>query len=371
MKDIFRIISIGFFVLIINADDFWTPRTVQDYPPEPFWPYYLADPCAFESKGTYYMVGTGSRSASSNKTFSALTSRDLVTWTYVTDVLNYVDQPDLPLQFWAPEIVENNNIFYLYYSVGYQNDSFFLRVAQANSPLGPYNHEDGIDLTDISTLSFAIDASPFRDPASGIWYLFYTRNSFNTSNGYRIGSGIAVDRLIDMTRLAGESRMILLPQFDWQLYESNLPGSGNTTINWYTLEGPHVWQKQPGVYVCFYSGSNWRNSTYGVDYAISLSSPLGPYFQDNTSQPRVLRTSTDYAIGPGHGSIVLGPDRRTTYMVYHAWDKDQKARSPFVSQLNWKRESVPRSSSSQDFLHVTLAFLVYFIVILLIFHHAL
>ena len=370
MKDVFRIISIIFFVVIINADNVWIPRTIQEYPKEPVWPYYLADPGAFESNGVYYMVGTGSGFSQGNATFAAMSSHDMVTWTYVGEVLRYVERPNQTFQYWAPEIIERDNVFYLYYSVGNENDTFLLRVATSNSPLGPYDDEEGIDLTDINTVS-AIDPSPFRDPATGLWYLFYTRNTFNTNNGFRIGTGIAVDRLIDMTTLAGNETIILRPQFDWQLYDPNLPGANNSTVSWYVLEAPFVWQKEPGVYVCFYSGSNWRNSTYGVDYAISYSTPMGPYFQDNTSEPRISRTLTDNAIGPGHNSIVLGRDQRTTYMVYHAWDRNQTARSPFVSQLNWKRELVPSSSSNQDFLHVTLAFLVYFIIILLIFQHAL
>lgn len=368
MKDIFRIIFIALFVLIINVNTVWIPRGVDPFPEEPIWPNSLADPCVFQWRGTYYMVGTNSISGSRNATFSGLTSTDLMTWTYVGDVLQFVDRPNQTLYFWAPEITEKDNVFYLFYTLGFENNSFVLRVAASNKPLGPYQDERSITLTDLRTEPFAIDSYPFRDPMTGIWYLFYSRNFFDTRNGYRIGSGIVGDRLINnFTALAGNATMIVRPRFDWQIYQAN--PDGNRSLDWSVLEGVVIWQKEAGVYVCMYSGSNWRNASYGVDYAMSYTSPLGPYIQDLTNEPRLLRTKGD-VIGPGHNSITLGRDQRTTYIVYHAWDVDRTRRSPYVSQLNWKRELVANSSSSQDFLHVTLAFLVYFIVILLIFHHA-
>ena len=369
MKDNFRIIFTGLFVFIINTSAVWIPRGVDQFPKEPIWPYYLADPCAFRSNGTYYVVGTGSGFGLSNDTFASLFSTDMVTWTYAGDVLRFVDRPNQTLLFWAPEIVESGNVFYLFYTVGFGNNTFLLRVASSNKPLGPYLDEESISLTNLATQSFAIDSYPFRDPKTGQWYLFYSRNFFDTRNGNRIGSGIVGDRLINnFTALAGNETMIVRPRFDWQISQPN--PAGNRSLDWSTLEGVVVWQKEPGVYVCFYSGSNWQNATYGVDYVISLTSPLGPYIQDFTSGPRILRTKGD-VVGPGHNSITLGRDQLTTYIVYHAWNANRTRRSPYVSQLNWKRELVPNSSSSQDFLHVTLTFLVYFIVVLLIFHHAL
>jgi hypothetical protein len=40
-------------------------------------------------------------------------------------------------------------------------------------------------------------------------------------------------------------------------------------------------------------------------------------------------------LGPGHNSIVLGPDGQTEYIVYHAWDINLEARRMCVDQLIW------------------------------------
>ena len=40
-------------------------------------------------------------------------------------------------------------------------------------------------------------------------------------------------------------------------------------------------------------------------------------------------------LGPGHNSIVVGPDGETEYLVYHAWGPDMQARRMYVSRLRW------------------------------------
>jgi GH43 family beta-xylosidase len=98
---------------------------------------------------------------------------------------------------------------------------------------------------------------------------------------------------------------------------------------------------------------------------------MGPYKEDSTNQARITHSIEGTIIGPGHNSIILGRDRKTTYIVYHAWNKAKTIRSPYVSQLNWKTRLSNSSNSGQDLLHVTLLFLVYIIVVIMIFHHAL
>ena len=39
--------------------------------------------------------------------------------------------------------------------------------------------------------------------------------------------------------------------------------------------------------------------------------------------------------GPGHHSIVTGPDGKTDYFVYHAWDEGMKTRQLCIDRLLW------------------------------------
>ena len=54
--------------------------------------------------------------------------------------------------------------------------------------------------------------------------------------------------------------------------------------------------------------------------------------------PDVLGGVPGQVRGPGHHSIVTGPDNRTDYVVYHAWDPSMKTRWMCVDKLKWTPE---------------------------------
>ena len=72
-----------------------------------------------------------------------------------------------------------------------------------------------------------------------------------------------MDRLIAMTQLAGEAKVVLRATHDWQRFQANRLMYGQTW-DWHTLEGPCV-HKHDGRYDCFYSGGRWETESYGVD----------------------------------------------------------------------------------------------------------
>jgi GH43 family beta-xylosidase len=104
------------------------------------------------------------------------------------------------------------------------------------------------------------------------------------------------------------------------------------TFDWHTIEGPFV-RKHRGRYYCFYSGSNYQTANYGVDYAVA-DHVMGPYTGQG-SEPRVLKGIPGKVRGPGHHSMVVGPDGHTEYVVYHAWDPSMKVRQMCIDKLLW------------------------------------
>ena len=94
--------------------------------------------------------------------------------------------------------------------------------------------------------------------------------------------------------------------------------------------------KHEGRYYCFYSGSNYKTTGYGVDYVVA-DKPLGPY-SDQGDRPRVLHSVAGKVRGPGHHSIVTGPDGKTQYLIYHAWDRAMKVRQMCIDKLVWTAE---------------------------------
>jgi hypothetical protein len=49
-----------------------------------------------------------------------------------------------------------------------------------------------------------------------------------------------------------------------------------------------------------------------------------------------LKTVPGRVIGPGHHSIVEGPDGASDWMVYHAWDPAMRARRMCIDPLLWE-----------------------------------
>lgn len=86
---------------------------------------------------------------------------------------------------------------------------------------------------------------------------------------------------------------------------------------------------------CLFSGSYWMTEQYGVDFVVS-DQVLGQYCSDITiAGPRVLRAVRDCVLGPGHNSLVLGPDNETWFIVHYAWDASMQRRQMCIDPIRW------------------------------------
>jgi GH43 family beta-xylosidase len=158
-------------------------------------------------------------------------------------------------------------------------------------------------------------------------------------DGTRVGTSIAVDRLVEMDRLAGQPMPVLLATADWQLFRTQREMYG-AVYDWHTLEGPFVVKRQ-GRYWCLYSGGAWTNATYGVSYGVA-DAPLGPFREPQAAEgPALLRSRPGELEGPGHNSVVRGPDGED-YLVYHAWDPAHTSRRMCIDRLEWTADG-PRT----------------------------
>ncbi len=74
--------------------------------------------------------------------------------------------------------------------------------------------------------------------------------------------------------------------------------------------------KRNGIYYLMYSGTGADSPNYGIGYA-TAKSPLGP-FEKYKGNPIVQRAGK--VLGPGHHSVIEGPDKKL-WLVYHQkWD---------------------------------------------------
>jgi beta-xylosidase len=288
---------------------------------------YFADPFVLRVDGGYVAYGTGSKPG--GRAFEVLRSEDLVHWTSVGGALEPLAE-EWATDYWAPEVAVSDGRYFMYYSVGTEDKGHLIRVAVADAPEGPFR-DQGLVLTPDER--FAIDPHPFRDD-DGQWYLYYAHDNVDNE---RPGTTVAVDRLVDMTHLEGRPQSVLKASGDWQRFARDREMYGKV-YDWHTLEGPFMY-KRDGRYHLLYSGGAWEQPNYGVSYAVA-DSPLGPFHEPRTG-PVILR-STPEAIGPGHNSMVRGPDGRD-WIVYHAWDPGRGRRQMWIDPLVWGADGPERS----------------------------
>jgi beta-xylosidase len=279
----------------------------------------------------YFAYGTGA--APGGRPFEVLASTDLVRWDSLGGALEPLPEA-AEANYWAPEVAAEGGRFFMYYSVGRTDKEHRVRVAVADAPAGPFR-DQGTVLTPRD--SFAIDPHPFRDD-DGQWYLFYAHDVLE---GERVGTTVAVDRMASMTALEGRPRTLLRASGDWQVYERGR-AMHHGVYDWHTLEGPFV-RRRNSRYYLLYSGGNWQEPTYGVAYAVA-DHPLGPY-REPLSGPTVLQTVPGRVYGPGHNSVVEGPDGED-WIVYHAWDAGHTARRLCIDRLRWGPDGPERSGPS-------------------------
>lgn len=309
------------------------PAPMPDARPytNPVWDGDFGDPFVLSHANGYVAFGTGP--VENGRAIPTLLSEDLVTWRRGENAIA-LPEATSATEVWAPEAIEFEGRFYLYYSVGSGHIGHGVQVAVGDRPEGPYEHFGG--LTDAS-LPFAIDGHAFWDrPENGgdgsLWF-FYAADRLD---GARPGTCLFVDRMLSPTELAGEERCILRADADWQIYARNRKVYGDV-YDWHTLEGPTV-VRRDGRLTMLFSGGNFGNETYGVDFAVA-DHPAGPWHHDPVELPRVLRTDPGRVVGPGHNSLVSLPDSVVPggrdLIVYHAWDVDQTARTMRIDPLRW------------------------------------
>jgi GH43 family beta-xylosidase len=247
-----------------------------------------------------------------------LRSRDLVHWEIAGGALEPLsgDLTASPQDYWAPEITYHNGIFYLYYSAGIELTGMRLRVATSDRPQGPYR-DSGRELT---PGPFAIDPHVFIDDEGG-WWMFYATDFLQHT---RAGTGTVLDRMVDPYTLEGNPRPVSRARYEWQVYDLARVEKGGA--KWHTIEGSFV-LKRKGRYYQMFSGGNWTNPTYGVGYAVTRDMNTTEEWEqplDGLEAPLLMRTIPDTVVGPGHNSVVRGPDNLQPFCVYHRWEEGSR-----------------------------------------------
>ncbi|HEU5061441.1 MAG TPA: glycoside hydrolase family 43 protein [Kofleriaceae bacterium] len=266
-----------------------------------------------EERATYYMVCT-------QGTYPIWQSADLTAWA-PSGAAIFPDgqRPTWSTDpYWAPEIHRVGGGYVAYFTARVAPDGrLAIGAARASHPLGPYE-DIGQPLVHDTSVSM-IDASYFRAP-DGRQYLFWKSN------------GNALDPKqpthIYGRELAQDGVSFVGPTED--LMENDLGWEADV------VEAPWV-REHDGDFFLFYSG-NVYDARYRTGVARSTVSPLGPY--EKRGDP--ILGNNDVWVGPGHGSVVVGPLGDDVF-VYHgrpAADPDS-GRRVLADRVDWGADGWP------------------------------
>ena len=300
------LVNFLFYFLIVTAQNQYQTYTNPVLVPGNFNGTNInstADPHVFQdTDGTYYMYVTGNG-------YPCFSSRDLVNWTYEKKVFTGSNRKWAVQGFWAPEVIKIGEKYYLHYTAGREDNIKHIGVAVANHPTGPF-----VDVNDYPFIDNGakgtIDSHVFIDD-DGKTYMYYS-NAMSTNpvpewGGKKRSEIWVVEIQPDFSGFLSEPVMLIYPQQNWEY---------KTSSNQYWNEGAVV-LKNNGMYYLIFSANCYCAANYAVGYATSTS-PMGP-FTKSPGNPILSNSGVSHAVsGPGHNSVVRGPDGESWYFVYHS-----------------------------------------------------
>ncbi|MCX7985887.1 MAG: family 43 glycosylhydrolase [Bacteroidales bacterium] len=257
-------------VMGLVFDLFMAKLTAQTYTnpfylPNEWERYGVGDPYILKYRGVYYLYSSTKDGYVGIKVYS---SRDLISWQY----RGFCTQEPITKTAYAPEVVYWNGKFYMYTSPA-GNGHY---VLMADNPLGPFSQAT-------NNFGHSIDGSVFIDDDEQ-WYFYHAGS---TIQGCRMSSPTIIGNAVSM---------------------------GVTIANGWT-EGPCVF-KRNGIYYMIYTGNHVWSKGYRINYALNKTSPFSIFTPDDNQNPILLNSEGSW-YGLGHGSVFIGPDLDSYYIVYH------------------------------------------------------
>lgn len=278
----------------------------------------IGDPFVIKHSGRYYLYATSFIDG-----FLCWQSVDLIHWEEPVQVYKKSEKSFGYKDFWAPEVIYQNGQFIMHYTARWDyNNSLRIGVAISNDPLGPF--VDVYDKKPMFDEGYAvIDGHVFIDD-DGTRYFYYDRDCSEYIYEGKHESHIYVTTLDStFTKLVGNKKMIIKPEQPWEIQ----------TGTWRWNEGPFVLKHQQRYYL-MYSAGFYASKGYAIGYAVAKH-PMGPFVK--ASENPILSTIENKISGPGHNSVIEGPNGKI-YCVYHVhtyYDKPSENRQVFIDELSF------------------------------------
>lgn len=314
-------------------------------------PIKFGDPFLLHSSdGKYYMYGT-----SLSDGFEAYESDNLKEWHNIGQVYKGGSEEQWNMDcFWAPEVYEHNNKYYMFYSANAkenpnnEDENFKIGVAVSDTPAGPFKDLYNRPVFEIDYP--VIDANVLFDE-NGKTYLYYSRCCYKHPVESEIAEKARQDSIYkeieeswiygvelkpDFSGIIGKPVKLLAPpqklddrQSEW---ESRSVTAREAPRRW--TEGSYIFRHGDKYYM-MYSANAFSGGNYAVGYA-TAEHPLGP-FTKSDSNPILSENVSQggKVMGTGHNMAIQMPDGNY-YTVYHGRMTDNpETRVVFIDKMGF------------------------------------
>jgi beta-xylosidase len=214
----------------------------------------VADPSVLTVGATYYLFGT----TDWRSNVPTATSTDLVHWQDLPDSFPQLPSwatPSISMT-WAPSVIGIGGRYVMYVTTEERTSGLqCIAVAVASRPAGPYLDRSLAPLMCQRSQGGSIDPDVVRDPAGGLHLAWKSNGNCCGLPTYLWEQDLSPDGL----HLLGAAHRLLAADQPWQ--------DGN-------IEGPDLVAAPRGWWL-FYSGGNWRSSSYatGIAWCPALDGP--------------------------------------------------------------------------------------------------
>lgn len=302
-----------FFVLLITLFAQVSIAQKKQTAGNPVFPGWYADPEGIIFDKTYWIYPTYSAPYGKQVFFDAFSSKDLVTWTKHSKILDTSNVKWAKRAVWAPSIIQKDGKYFLFFGANdIQSDNEYggIGVAVANKPEGPFVDYLKKPLIDkFHNGAQPIDQFVFKDKDE--YYLIY--------GGWRHCNIAHLKK--DFTGF--------IPYEDGSIFKEITPEN--------YVEGPFMFKKN-GKYYFMWSEGGWTGPNYSVAYAIA-DSPLGPFKRIG----KILKQDPAVATGAGHHSVIHDKKKDLWYIVYHRrplGEKDGNHRVTCIDMMTFDKDGL-------------------------------
>ena len=254
----------------------------------PVFEGWYADPEGVIYGNEYWIYPTFSAPYNQQVFFDAFSSRNLVTWTKHSRILDTNEVKWARRAMWAPAAIEKEGRYFFFFAANdIQNNNQIggIGVAVADKPSGPFKDYLGKPLIDqFHNGAQPIDQFVFKD-RDGQFYMIY--------GGWRH---------CNIVRLRADFREVE-PFPDGVTFREITPEG--------YVEGPFMFVRN-GKYYFMWSEGGWTGPNYSVAYAIA-DSIAGPFKRIG----KILQQDPQVASGAGHHSVIKSPHADEWFIVYH------------------------------------------------------